>query len=80
MRKAGGKDGLASLSGCDFPRTGLWESDLPSTRTYFIFLFFNLVSVHGVPMELRGQLGGVGSLLPPHGAWGFNSGRQAWWR
>jgi hypothetical protein len=31
-------------------------------------------------VEVRGWLWGVGSLLPPHGFLGLNSGYQAWWQ
>ena len=32
----------------------------------------------GVHVEVRGQLGAVGSLLPPREFWGSNSGHQPW--
>ena len=34
------------------------------------------VYVHGVYVEVRGQLSGVSSLLPPHGSWVLNSVRS----
>lgn len=53
---------------------------------YFLKFHFSLLmfvlcvwvyhSTHG---EATGQLVGVSSLLPPHGAWGSNPGHQTWW-
>lgn len=33
-----------------------------------------------VCVEVRGDRGEVGSLPPPYGSWGLNSGHQAWWQ
>lgn len=40
-----------------------------------VFLHACILRMH---MEVRGQLTGVGSRLPPCGPWGLNSGPWSW--
>ena len=38
----------------------------------------SVCACHDMRMQVRGQLAGISSLLPPYELWGLNSGCQAW--
>jgi hypothetical protein len=42
--------------------------------------FAYMHTCHSAQVEVREQTAGTGSLLPPCGSWGMNSGPWAWWK
>lgn len=43
-----------------------------------LFVYIRAYMCHSMYVEVRGQLARAGSLFPPRGSWGLNSGQQAW--